>query len=147
MSSSEALLKDNLSSLRNDIFFKFAMFILTWTGMKPMVVFNRFNSLRNCFIADRVCIDRDDLYKVALFLRKDCSMVIQVVCMSHGKHFLSNSAKLVFMCKVTYRMKLDCQSECEPRTRYLTLTDVKWGVILYAHTRDAEGNPKVKTSR
>lgn len=52
--------------LRNDIFFKFAMFIRMWTGFSPMVFFNQSNSLRNCFIA-RVRIDKDDLYKVDEF--------------------------------------------------------------------------------
>lgn len=46
------------------IFFKFAMFIRTRTGIRPMVLFNRFNSLSNCFIAEWVRIDRDDLSKV-----------------------------------------------------------------------------------
>lgn len=56
--------KSVISLLHNDIFFKFAMFIRTRTGIRPMVLFNRFNSLSNCFIAESVRIDEDDLSKV-----------------------------------------------------------------------------------
>lgn len=64
--SNKSMLWNVNRRLRNDIFFKSAMFIRMWTGFWPMVFFNQCNSLRNCSTA-RVRIDKDDLCKVDKF--------------------------------------------------------------------------------